>query len=101
MLSRQIGIQGETYAEEYLIKKGFSILDKNYHSRYGEIDIIAADNEYIIFTEVKTRGINTIANPCEFVTKSKQKKIIITAMYYINEKNIKLQPRFDIIEIYF
>lgn len=99
MLKRQRGDIGEKACVKYLEKKGFDIIAKNYTSRFGEIDIIAKSSEYIIFAEVKTRNPNSIASPAEFVTKSKQNKIAITAVFYLKEHKIKLQPRFDVFEV--
>ncbi|MBR1779706.1 MAG: YraN family protein [Clostridia bacterium] len=85
---------------KFLAKKGMQILERNYHSKYGEVDIIAKDKEYIIFIEVKTRRIDTISKPVESVDKIKQRKILKTAMAYLQAcKYTDLQPRFDIIEI--
>ena len=73
---------------------------RNYHSRYGEIDIIAADSEYIAFIEVKTRKKGSLYIPAEAVTFSKQKKLILTAQEYLLEHPSRLQPRFDVCEVY-
>ena len=93
------GVLGENYAEKLLIQKGFSILERNFHSRYGEIDIIAANDEFIVFAEVKTRAANSVYRPAEAVTVSKQQKIIKTAQSYLLRFETDLQPRFDVIEI--
>jgi putative endonuclease len=98
-LSNQIGKFGERIASEFLEKQGCIVLQKNYHSRYGEIDIIATDEEYIMFVEVKTRNKNCFACPSEYVNRKKRIKIIKTALIYLSETSTSLQPRFDIIEI--
>jgi len=97
--SNLIGQIGEDIAAKYLKTKGFVVSAKNYHSRYGEIDVIAENNELILFVEVKTRCANSIATPAEFVDRRKQYKILTTAQYYIYNNNVVLQPRFDIAEI--
>ncbi|HEX3016505.1 MAG TPA: YraN family protein [Caproicibacter sp.] len=89
------GASGEQYTVEYLEKKGFEIVQRNYHSRFGEIDIIARDSCYLIFTEVKTREIGSLVGPLEAVTVSKQRKIIKTALRYLQMNPTALQPRFD------
>ncbi|MEG1886717.1 MAG: YraN family protein [Oscillospiraceae bacterium] len=94
-----IGKTGEDITEIYLKQHGFFVSDRNYHSRYGEIDVIAQNNEIILFVEVKTRAANSIASPAEFVDYRKRQKIIATAQYYIINNNVDLQPRFDIAEI--
>lgn len=93
------GVLGENYAADFLKDTGYSIIGRNYHSRFGEIDIIAEDGKYIIFAEVKTRSAESMVNPFEAVTRSKQKKIIKTAMCYLQKNVCCLQPRFDVIGI--
>ncbi len=99
MQSRRIGKEGEAFAACFLEHKGYAILDRNYHSPYGEIDIIAADGRYIVFVEVKTRREGSIVFPAQAVTLAKQRKILLTAMLYLQAYPTKLQPRFDVIEI--
>lgn len=100
-MSSNIGKKGESIAIEYLENNGYKIINRNYYSRFGEIDIIAKKENYIIFVEVKTRKINTNFNAFEAVDVIKQKKIIKTAMVYLKEKSLNLQPRFDIIAVLF
>lgn len=90
----------EIEAANYLRKKKYKLLSANYHSRFGEIDLIVCNKRYLCFVEVKQRDINSIALPREFVTESKQRKIITTAQIYLSHNPTKLQPRFDVIEIY-
>ena len=93
-----IGKLGEKHAEYYLIKQGFSILEKNYRSKFGEIDIIAKKNNVIHFIEVKTRTTNRFGEPYEAVNKTKINKIIKTAFCYLNYKATK-SIRLDILEV--
>lgn len=94
------GDLGEKIAEEYLKKYGYIILEKNFRTKIGEIDIIAKDGEYIVFVEVKTRHDNIYGTPGEAVNSSKQHKIIRTTQLYIMKKNLyKYDLRFDVIEI--
>ena len=97
---RKRGKWGEGIASEYLSNKGFIIITTGFRSRFGEIDIIAKSKEYLTFIEVKTRKNANFAFAREYVTKTKQKKIISTAKYWLLKNPIKLQPRFDVIEIY-
>ncbi len=90
---------GEDYAAELLAKKGYLITQRNYHSRFGEIDIIAENDKYIVFAEVKTRDENFSVSPLEAVTVGKQKKIFKTALLYLQSHQTELQPRFDVIGI--
>ena len=90
---------GEDYAAELLIKKGYLIIERNYHSRFGEVDIIAENDEYVVFAEVKTRDENFLVSPLEAVTVGKQRKILKTALLYLQSHKTELQPRFDVIGI--
>ena len=97
---KSLGIIAERKAANYLRKKKYEILDFNYRCKFGEIDVIAKKDNFIVFIEVKARGENSIASPADFVDYTKQKKIISTAQLYIASNNIELQPRFDVIEVY-
>lgn len=96
---REIGASGEKVAGEYLKKKGYEILETNFHSRYGEIDIIAKDSQYIIFVEVKTRKKDSIVAPLEAVGHTKRKRLLKTAEDYLYKYPTELQPRFDVIAV--
>ena len=95
-----VGAWGESMAAEFLKKKRYKILAMNYHSRFGEIDIVCANKPYLVFVEVKLRKTNKFANAYEFVDSYKQQKIRTTAECFLSEYQTKLQPRFDVIEIY-
>ena len=74
-------------------------LDKRY-TRFGEIDIIAENAQYVIFAEVKTRKNARYGPACEAVTPAKQAKIIVAAQAWLQEHPTEKQPRFDVIEVY-
>lgn len=95
-MDNRSGVLGEKYAEKYLRKRKYKILDRNFRSKYGEIDIIACDLQYIIFVEVKTREENSLVSGQEAVHYQKQQKIIKTAMCYLQLHPTNLQPRFDV-----
>lgn len=97
--SKELGYIGEKAVCEYLYKKGYQILKRNFCIRGGEIDIIASKDDVIAFVEVKTRQLNNLAGGFEAVTKSKQRFIIKTAAAYMVKYHIELQPRFDVAEI--
>ena len=98
--SRQRGKWGEAVALEYLEKKDFAIVATGFRSRFGEIDLIVKDNKFIVFVEVKCRKNSNFAHAREYVGKEKQKKIIATANFWLSARKSRLQPRFDVIEIY-
>ena len=95
------GDLGEGLALDFLEKNKYRILETNFTSRTGEIDIIAEKDKIIVFVEVKSRRNLKYGRPCEAVTKAKIKKIIRVAEGYIMCKNIEdRQYRFDVIEVF-
>ena len=98
-LTSEIGKLGEDMVAKYLQKQGCLITRRNYHSKYGEIDIVAEKGEYIFFIEVKTREENSQITPAGAVSKSKQRKIVLTAKDYIAKLRIDINYRFDIAEV--
>lgn len=97
--AQKTGILGEDTACKYLVKKNYNVITRNFHTRYGEIDIIADNGKYIIFAEVKTRNQFAVSRPSEWVDFRKQRKIMMTAAEYLQKNPVGLQPRFDIIEV--
>lgn len=93
------GLDGEERAVKFLKKQGYEIIARNFQSRFGEIDIIAENKEYIVFAEVKARSEKSIAEPKEFVDLRKQRKIIKTAEIFLSENFTEKQPRFDVVEV--
>ena len=100
MDSRQRGKWGEKIALEYLNKNDYVTIATGFRSRFGEIDIIAKSKDYLVFVEVKTRKNANFAHAREYVGKEKQRKIIATANYWLVKHPTKLQPRFDVVEVY-
>ena len=97
--SAKRGFAGEDLTAEYLKEKGFIITERNFHSRFGEIDIIAENEQYILFVEVKTRREGALVSPADAVDHHKQQKIIMTAGTYLSRTLCELQPRFDVAQI--
>ena len=95
-----VGAWGEALAAEYLLKKKFKLLATGYRCRFGEIDLIVSDKKYLVFVEVKLRKNKSFANAHEYVDRKKQDRIRVTASVYLSQNPTKLQPRFDVIEIY-
>ena len=98
--SKLSGAWGEALAAEYLRKKHYKIVAAGFHSRFGEIDLIAADRKFLVFVEVKLRKTADFAKAMEYVDWRKQDKIRVTAEIYLAQNPTSLQPRFDVIEIY-
>lgn len=90
------GEKGEQYAADVLTGQGYRVIARNFSSRLGEIDIIAVKYGVIAFVEVKTRRENSVVSCAEAVTKTKQRKIIATALLYLQGHPCDLQPRFDV-----
>ena len=98
--TKLLGRYGEAVAAEYLRKKGYSVLGLNYRTRLGELDVVASDRKYIVFAEVKLRKNSSFADAREFVTRSKQQRVMAAAQEWMLAHPTELQPRFDVMEIY-
>jgi len=97
----KLGQRGEDLAASYLQKKGYKIIQRNYKTMIGEIDIIARDRDDLVFIEVKTRESLEYGHPFESVNKNKRRKIANVAMLYL--KRLKDIPpcRFDVVSVYY
>ena len=98
--SKLTGSWGEALAADFLRKKHYKVVAAGYHSRFGEIDLIVADRKNLVFAEVKLRKTGDFAKAMEYVDRHKQDRIRMTASIYLSQNPTKLQPRFDVIEIY-
>jgi putative endonuclease len=95
-----LGKRGEIEAVKYLKKQGYKIIDKNYRAQKNEADIIAYENNVLVFIEVKTRTNENYGRPCEAVGLKKQNGYIEIAKEYIYKNKLEdIDVRFDIIEI--
>ena len=103
MMSNNIplGKLGEDLATQFLINKGYMILERNWRSHHKEVDIIALDGKTLVIVEVKTRKSDEYGLPDLAVNKRKQRLLISAANAYILSHPIDLEARFDIISIYF
>lgn len=100
-IKKETGKLGEDIATHYLKQNGYTILDRNFECRQGEIDIIALDKKEIVFIEVKTRTSNKFGTPSEAVNKIKQKHMLQTIKYYLYIRNLSDEfVRIDVIEVY-
>lgn len=97
---KELGAFGEKKAADYLRRRGYRIVDTNYSCRFGEIDIIASRDGYVVFVEVKLRKNADFAEAREFVNYAKQQRIIRTAQLWLSTNSCQLQPRFDVMELY-
>ena len=97
MHKRAIGNKAEGKAVAFLEKEGYEIIQRNYYSRFGEIDIIARNGSVLVFIEVKYRKDNSYGSPLEAISSYKVKSICKTARYYLKSNDI--EARFDVISI--
>lgn len=98
---QSLGKYGEDAAADFLVKKKYKILERNFKNRYGEIDIIAKNKSDLVFIEVKTRLSKKYGEPYEAVNYYKQQRITNAAKAYLcNKKLFDANVRFDIVEVY-
>lgn len=95
----ELGKKGEQLAIDFLIDKGYKILEKNYRYLKAEVDIIVQKNNVLAAIEVKTRSSAYFGNPEEFVNPKKIKLLLSAIDYYVVEKDLDVEVRFDIIAI--
>lgn len=98
--SAAVGRMAEDYVAQRLREQGCMILAQNFHSRFGEIDIIAQRGRWLLFVEVKARKGHSMVSPLEAVTAGKQRKLLLTASHYLARNPSALQPRFDVASVY-
>lgn len=94
-----LGASGEELATEFLTKKGYTILEKNWRYQKSEIDIIAKKNKTLIVIEVKTRTTNYFGEPQIFINKNKIQRLVIATNAYVTHNHLDINVRFDIIAI--
>jgi putative endonuclease len=99
--SRQSGAQWEQIAESFLRSRGLKLLQRNFSSRFGEIDLIMEDEETLVFIEVRYRKSSEHGSGAESVTFHKQGKISRTAAWYLAKNPLKAERfcRFDVISV--
>ena len=96
-----LGRWGESIASEYLLEKGYTIIERNHRTEYGEIDLIAEYDGVIIFVEVKTRTGKKFGNPEEAITRQKTVHMIDSAQAFLQDRPQFTQEwRIDVIAIY-
>lgn len=100
-LPHEVGKIGEDLATKYLENLGYTIIERNFVARQGEIDIIARDKEELVFIEVKTRTNALYGRPVDAVNDTKQKHLISATKYYLYAKHLEDEfVRLDVIEVY-
>lgn len=97
---RLLGRWGESQTADWLRARGWRVVAAGWRCRFGEIDLVAENDKYIIFTEVKLRKNAAFAPARAFVDRGKQERIRTSAQLYLLEHPTELQPRFDVAEVY-
>jgi putative endonuclease len=98
---QRYGRKCEEIAARHLENNGYRILEKNYRTSRGEIDIIARDNDFIVFVEVKARQTDRYGNPKAAVTSDKQRKISMVALHYLKSTGqLTNRARFDVVAVH-
>ncbi len=99
---KALGSRGEDLAVQYLKKKGFKVIERNYHCSAGEIDLIAREGKTLVFVEIKTRSSSDYGLPQDAVDRFKQKKMIEVARSYLAERHLTedIPARFDVVAIH-
>jgi len=92
-----IGNLGEDIAENYLKKKGYKIIGRNYGNKYGEIDLVVQDKSSLVFVEVRTRRNERFSSPEESINNKKRRKMFKNARAYVAFHNFKGKYRIDVI----
>jgi putative endonuclease len=100
LFRKLLGQEGEDRAAQFLLRQGYRILERNYRTRSGEIDLIALHRGIVVFVEVKTRTNSAFGAPEQAVTPAKQRRMIKAALGYINHRKLHQVPcRFDVVAI--
>ena len=98
----QLGRQSEDLAAEFLAQKGYQILERNFRSPWGEIDIIAQDRDFLVFVEVRSLSTDYFAQPDETITRAKKRKLVKSAQFYFQKKKLReTLSRFDVVSIHY
>ncbi|MEM6719355.1 MAG: YraN family protein [Bacteroidota bacterium] len=95
----ELGAEGEKLAVSHLKKQDYTILETNYRFQKAEVDIIAQKEDILAVVEVKTRTSADFGNPEEFVSKKKIQLLVKAVDYYINDNDLDVEVRFDVIAI--
>lgn len=95
----QSGKQAEQLACDYLQRQGLKLIQRNFHCRRGEIDVVMQDGQTLVFVEVRYRRNNSHGGALESITSSKQSRIITTAQHYLMQSGWSHNCRFDVIAI--
>lgn len=94
-----LGREGEKIAEEYLVGRGYTLVQRNYRSPYGEVDLICQQEGTLVFVEVKTRSNRVYGYPEDAVNAQKQQHLIDAAEFFVQEKGWEGDWRIDVVAV--
>lgn len=98
--TRQVGATAESGAAEFLVSRGYRILERNFRSKIGELDIIAFDGDVLCFVEVRSRGNDRCGDAAMTVTAAKQRRVTRAAHSYLCSRRVQFErARFDVVAI--
>jgi putative endonuclease len=89
------GLQAEQLAATFLQSHGLKLVAKNYHCRYGEIDLVMQDEKVLVFVEVRLRSNPLFGSAADSISANKQQKLIRAAQFYLQEHKVNSACRFD------
>jgi putative endonuclease len=99
-MSRRLGAQAEARAAEYLQRKGYRVVDRNWTCRGGEIDLVCSDGDTLVFVEVRSRASTSHGTPLETVVDGKRRRLIRAAEIYLHMKDLQDRAcRFDVVAL--
>jgi putative endonuclease len=97
---QRLGQRGEALACDELERRGYTIVERRFRTRFGEIDVIADDQGTLVFVEVKTKTDSTFSDPVESVTRDKQRRLVSMAEQYVAyQQNDQMPCRFDVVTV--
>jgi len=100
-LSKKLGILGEDIAANHLAGLGYKVIDRNFRSLHGEVDIVAEDGETLVFIEVKNYSFRSYGSPYSAIVRSKKESIVHAARTYLYRNRVADKAcRFDVMAIY-
>lgn len=97
--TQKVGYKAEEAAEAYLESQGLKAVERNVHFKTGELDLVMKDKDTLVFVEVRYRKNKRFGSPAETVTRSKQEKLVRTALLYCQKHNITSPWRIDVVAI--
>ena len=100
LAKKELGARGELAAARYLERRGYDVIERNWHCKAGEVDIVARDNDFLVFVEVKTRTNIDTGLPEEAVDEEKRHRYEILAAHYLREHEVEeTAVRFDVVAL--